>query len=143
VLPDGSAYPAKGRLNFTASQIDPRLATLQLRAEFPNSGAGLMPGQFVRVQILAGKRDNVFLVPQAAVTQTEAGYLLFVLDAEGKAALRPVKVGDWVGKDWTILEGLKAGDKVVVDNLQKLRPGSKVVPVAENARAAPTPAAAK
>jgi membrane fusion protein (multidrug efflux system) len=144
VMPDGSTYPTRGRINFAASQIDPRLATLQLRAEFPNAGAGLMPGQFVRVQILAGKRDNVYLVPQAAVTQTETGYLIFVLDGEGKAALRPVKVGDWVGKDWTILEGLKAGDKVVVDNLLKLRPGAKVAPVAENAAApAPTPAAAK
>jgi membrane fusion protein (multidrug efflux system) len=74
-------------------------------------------------------------VPQVAVTQTETGYLVFVLDAQGKAQLRPVKVGDWVGKDWTVLDGLKAGDKVVVDNLMKLRPGSAVQPVAENAAA--------
>ncbi|MGZ5598793.1 MAG: efflux RND transporter periplasmic adaptor subunit, partial [Usitatibacter sp.] len=77
-----------------------------------------------------GQRDNVFLIPQVAVTQTESGYLVFVLDAQGKAELRPVKVGDWVGKDWTILDGLKKGDKVVVDNLLKLRPGSAVAPVA-------------
>lgn len=129
VLPDGSIYPVTGRLNFTASQIDPKLATMQLRAEFPNGKSGLLPGQFVRVQLIAGKRDNIFLVPQIAVTQTETGYLLFVLDAEGKAQLRPVKVGDWVGKDWTILEGLAKGDKVVVDNLMKLRPGAAVTPV--------------
>jgi membrane fusion protein, multidrug efflux system len=140
VMPDGSTFPGKGRLNFTASQIDPRLATLQLRAEFSNAGSALLPGQFVRVQLVAGKRDDVFLVPQTAVTQTESGYLIFVLDAQGKAQLKPVKVGDWVGRDWTILEGLKAGDKVVVDNLQKLRPGSAVSPVAE---AAAAPAAAK
>lgn len=131
ILPDGTRFPTKGRLNFAASSIDPRLATLQLRAEFPNGGAGLLPGQFVRVQLIAGKRDNVFLVPQVAVTQTETGYLVFVLDEAGKAQLRPVKVGDWIGKDWTILEGLKAGDKVVVDNLQKLRPGSSVKAVAQ------------
>ncbi len=129
VLPDGSIYPVTGHLNFTASQIDPKLATMQLRAEFPNGKSGLLPGQFVRVQLVAGKRDNVFLVPQIAVTQTETGYLLFVLDKEGKAQLRPVKVGDWVGKDWTILEGLAQGDKVVVDNLMKLRPGAAVAPV--------------
>jgi membrane fusion protein (multidrug efflux system) len=129
VMPDGSAHPDKGRLNFSASQIDPRLATLQLRAEFPNAGGALLPGQFVRVQVMAGKRDDVFLVPQTAVTQTETGYLLFVLDAEGKAQLRAVKVGDWLGKDWTILEGLKAGEKVIVDNLQKLKPGAAVAPV--------------
>ncbi|MGZ5047294.1 MAG: efflux RND transporter periplasmic adaptor subunit [Usitatibacter sp.] len=130
VLPDGSIYPVTGRLNFAASQIDPRLATMQLRAEFANGGAGLLPGQFVRVQLIGGQRDNVFLIPQVAVTQTESGYLVFVLDAQGKAELRPVKVGDWVGKDWTILDGLKKGDKVVVDNLLKLRPGSAVAPVA-------------
>jgi len=143
VLPDGSTYPTRGRLNFTGSQIDPRLATLQLRAEFPNAGSGLMPGQFVRVQIVAGKRDNVFLVPQVSVTQTETGYLVFVLDAQGKAELRPIKVGDWVGKDWTVLEGLKAGDKVVVDNLQKLRPGSTVAPVADTPAAPAKTASAK
>jgi membrane fusion protein, multidrug efflux system len=130
VMPDGSAYPVKGRLNFTASQIDPKLATMQLRAEFPNAGAGLLPGQFVRVQLVAGQRDGIFLVPQVAVTQTETGYLVFVVDAQGKAELRPVKVGDWSGKDWTILSGLSKGDKVVVDNLQKMRPGSVVSPVA-------------
>jgi membrane fusion protein (multidrug efflux system) len=130
VLPDGSKYPVAGHLNFTASQIDPRLATMQLRAEFQNAGAGLLPGQFVRVQLIGGKRDNVFLVPQVAVTQTETGYLLFVLDAEGKAQLRPVKVGDWVGKDWAILDGLKQGDRVVVDNLLKIRPGAAVTPAA-------------
>ncbi|MGZ5662608.1 MAG: efflux RND transporter periplasmic adaptor subunit [Usitatibacter sp.] len=130
VLPDGSIYPVTGRLNFAASQIDPRLATMQLRAEFANGGAGLLPGQFVRVQLIGGQRDNVFLIPQVAVTQTESGYLVFVLDAQGKAELRPVKVGDWVGKDWTILDGLKKGDKIVVDNLLKLRPGSAVAPVA-------------
>ncbi len=68
-------------------------------------------------------------MPQVAVTQTETGYLVFVLDAQGKAQLRPVKVGDWSGKDWIILEGLKSGDKVVVDNLLKLRPGATVAPV--------------
>jgi membrane fusion protein, multidrug efflux system len=130
VMPDGSAWPAKGKLNFTATQVDPRLATLQLRADFPNAGTGLLPGQFVRVQLVAGQREGVFLVPQTAVTQTETGYLLFVLDAEGKAQARPVKVGDWVGKDWTILEGLKAGEKVVVDNLLRVRPGMVVTAVA-------------
>ena len=83
----------------------------------------LLPGQFVRVQVTAGQRDNVFLVPQTAVMQTEKGYLLFVLDKESKAAMRPVQTGDWVGSDWMILGGLNAGDRVIVDNLLKLRPG--------------------
>jgi membrane fusion protein (multidrug efflux system) len=148
ILPDGSAYAGKGRLNFTATQIDPRLATQQLRAEFDNPRQQLLPGQFVRVQLVAGERDNVFLVPQPAVLQTEKGSLVFVLDAQGKAALRPVKAGDWAGSDWMILGGLKAGDRVIVDNLLKIRPGSPVSEAppatgAEAAAPAPAPAAAK
>jgi len=135
VLSGGALYPPKGRLNFAATAIDPRLGTQQLRAEFDNPREQLLPGQFVTVRIAAGKRDNVSLVPQAAVVQTEKGYLVFVIDAEGKAQARPVKTGDWIGSDWVILSGLGAGDKVIVDNLLKIRPG---VPVTE----APPPAAA-
>ena len=78
----------------------------------------------MRVQITAGARDNVFLVPQAAVMQTEKAFLVFVVDAENKAALRPVQMGDWVGSDWMVLSGLNAGDRVIVDNLLKVRPGA-------------------
>jgi membrane fusion protein (multidrug efflux system) len=148
VLPDGSSYPGKGRLNFTATQIDPRLATQQLRAEFDNPRQQLLPGQFVRVQLVAGERDNAFLVPQPAVLQTEKGALVFVMDPEGKAALRPVQLGEWVGTDWMILGGLKPGDRVIADNLLKIRPGTPVtaaVPPASAAApaAAPVPAASK
>ncbi len=130
VLPDGTPYPGKGRLNFAATQIDTRLGTQQLRAEFDNAKGQLLPGQFVRVQLVAGQRDNVFLVPQTAVMQAEAGYMLFVLDKEGKAALKPVQLGDWIGADWMVLGGLVAGDRVIVDNLLKLRPGAAVSPLA-------------
>jgi len=142
VLPDGSAYAGKGRLNFTATQIDPRLATQQLRAEFDNPRQQLLPGQFVRVQLVAGERENAFLVPQPAVLQTEKGALVFVVDPEGKAALRPVKLGEWVGTDWMILGGLKPGDRVIADNLLKIRPGTPVTePAAAATAAAPKPAA--
>ena len=126
VLPDGSAYAGKGRLNFTATQIDPRLATQALRAEFDNPRQQLLPGQFVRVQLVAGEREAAYLVPQPAVMQTEKGALVFVVDPEGKAALRPVQLGEWVGTDWLILGGLKPGDKVIADNLLKIRPGTPV-----------------
>src|SRR6266850_1113735 len=127
-LPDGSPYPLKGRLNFAATQIDPRLATQELRAEFGNPGVRLLPGQFVRVQVAAGERDNVFLVPQTAVIQTEKTFLVFTLDQENKAAARPVQVGSWVGSDWMILSGLNPGDRVILDNLLKVRPGAAVSP---------------
>ena len=130
ILPDGARFPGKGRLNFAATQIDTRLGTQQLRAEFENAKGQLLPGQFVRVQLVAGQRENVFLVPQTAVMQAEAGYMLFVLDQEGKAALRPVQLGDWIGSDWMVLGGLASGDRVIVDNLLKLRPGAAVSPLA-------------
>jgi membrane fusion protein (multidrug efflux system) len=141
-LPDGSPYPLKGRLNFAATQIDPRLATQELRAEFRNPGVRLLPGQFVRVQVAAGDRDNVFLVPQTAVIQTEKTFLVFTLDKENKAAARPVQVGSWIGSDWMILSGLDAGDRVILDNLLKVRPGAVVNPqAAAEAKPAAAPAA--
>ena len=93
ILPDGTRFPVKGRLNFAATAIDTKLGTLQLRAEFDNAKQQLLPGQFVGVRITAGTRDNVFLVPQAAVMQTEKSFLVFVVDAENKAALRTAEDG--------------------------------------------------
>ena len=128
VLPDGSTYPLKGKLNFLASTVDPTLGTQQLRAEFANKEGRLLPGQFVRVRLLAGELANVFLVPQGAVIQGEQGNLVMTADGENKVAPRPVKTGDWFASDWIVLDGLKAGDKVIVDNLMKLRPGAPVAP---------------
>jgi membrane fusion protein, multidrug efflux system len=138
LLADGSTYPLKGRLNFAATAIDTRLGTQQLRAEFDNPRQQLLPGQFVTVRITAGERDKVFLVPQTAVVQTEKGNLVFVVDADGKAQAQMVKTGDWIGKDWTILSGLNAGDRVVVDNLLKVAPGTPLTEAPpEKAAAAP------
>lgn len=128
VLPDGSVYAKPGKLNFLATNIDTTLGTQQLRAEFDNAEQALLPGQFVRIRLLTGERDGVFLVPQSAVLQTEQGTLLMTVGADGKVAPRPVKAGEWYGKDWVILGGLNAGDKVIIDNLVKLRPGMPVNP---------------
>ena len=128
VLPDGSVFPRKGRLNFQASQIDPVLGTQQFRAEFENGDGRLLPGQFVRVRVLTGMRDGVYLVPQSAVLQMEQGTLVMVAGPDNKVAPRPVQAGEWHGKDWVILGGLQPGDKVIVDNLMKLRPGAPVMP---------------
>jgi membrane fusion protein (multidrug efflux system) len=124
-LPDGSEYPLKGRLNFAATEIDLRLGTQQMRAEFENPKEVLLPGQFVRVLFRAAEREGVFLVPQTAVLQNEKGFFVFTVEG-GKAAIRPVKTGDWIGTDWAILEGLKPGDRVITDNLLRLRPGVEV-----------------
>jgi membrane fusion protein (multidrug efflux system) len=128
ILPDGSTYPVRGKLNFAASQLSPTLGTLQLRGEFANPDGSLMPGQFVRARLLTGERSGVFKVPQNAVVQTDRGAIVMTADADNKVAPRPVKTGQWTGKDWVILDGLKAGDKVIVDNLIKLRPGAPVAP---------------
>ena len=133
ILPDESLYPLKGRLNFAATQIDTRLATQELRAEFDNPRVRLLPGQFVRVRITPGEYKNAFLVPQTAVFQNEKGHFLFVLDGESKAAIRPVQTGGWSGQSWVVLAGLKAGDRVVIDNLLKLRPGVLVSPQPDDA----------
>lgn len=141
-LGDGKPYAGKGRLNFAATAIDTKLGTQQLRAEFDNSREQLLPGQFVNVGISAGQRDNVFLVPQAAVIQTEKTNLVFVVDAQGMAQTQTVQTGDWIGSDWIIVSGLKAGDRVIVDNLLKIRPGVPVIE-APPAAAGPPPASGK
>ena len=128
VLPNGQTYEKRGKLNFLATNIDTTLGTQAMRAEFDNADGQLLPGQFVRIRVLTGERDGVFLVPQSAVLQTEQGTLVMTAGPENKVAPRPVKAGEWYGKDWVILGGLNAGDKVIVDNLIKLRPGAPVDP---------------
>lgn len=125
---NGQKYEKPGKLNFLASNIDTTLGTQALRAEFDNADGQLLPGQFVRVRLITGERQGAYLVPQSAVLQTEMGTLVMTVGPENKVAPRPVKAGEWYGKDWVILGGLNAGDKVIVDNLIKLRPGMPVAP---------------
>lgn len=142
VLSDGTEFPESGKLNFSASEIDPALGTQQLRAVFENGSRSLLPGQFVRARVTTGTRDGVFVIPQTAVLTGDQGKFVYVAekDASGKevAAVRSIQEGGWEGKNWVILAGLKAGDKLIVDNLIKIRPGA---PVASHPFGAP-PAAA-
>lgn len=146
ILADGSEYAQSGKINFSASQIDPALGTQQLRAEFQNPDNSLLPGQFVRVRLTTGQRDGVFLVPQTAVLTGQQGKFVFVADQDqtGKttAAVRPIVAGGWFKDRWIVLDGLKAGDQVIVDNLIKVRPGAPVAPHAPDAAPA-APAADK
>lgn len=132
LLPDGTEYNQKGKLNFSASQIDPKLGTQQLRAAFENNDHQLLPGQFVRAKISTGVRNGVFLIPQTSVLTGDQGKFVFVAEKnnEGKfvAAVRPIKEGGWMGNNWVVLEGLKEGDQVIADNLIKVRPGAPVNP---------------
>jgi len=124
-LADGKQYPETGKLNFAGSTVDAATGTVQMRAELPNSKLELLPGQYVRVQVQAGTQQ-AFVVPQTAVAQNETGRFVWVL-ADGKAAPRQVRTGNWIGSDWVVLDGLKPGDRVIVDNLVRLRPGVAVV----------------
>jgi len=123
----GSVAARNGRLNFTGSAVDPKLGTVQLRAEFANPTLKWLPGQFAKVQIFAGEQE-AFLVPQAAVMQTEQARMVWIAEADGKATMRPVQTANWIGGDWIVTGGLKPGDAVIVDNLMKLRPGALVQP---------------
>ena len=128
ILPNGTEYGQKGKLNFTANQINPTLGTQELRATFNNTDKSLLPGQFVRARVTTGLQDGVFLVPQTAVLTGDQGKYVYVINSENAATARPVTVGEWLGKDWIILKGLNENDKVIVDNLIKLRPGAVVAP---------------
>lgn len=127
VLPDGSMYDTPGKLNFAASTVDTRIGTVALRAEFPNPKLVLLPGQFVRVQMSIGERE-AYLIPQSAVSQGEQGKVLFTVSADNKVAPRPVETEGWSGNNWVVTVGLAPGDKVIIDNLMKLRPGAPVAP---------------
>lgn len=128
ILPDGTQYKEKGKLNFAASAIDPQLGTQQLRATFENRDKRLLPGQFVRARVVTGQREGIFLLPQAAVLSSDQGKFVYVVNEQNQAKVRPVETGGWVDKDWVILSGLNAGEKVVTDNLIKLRPDMPVAP---------------
>jgi membrane fusion protein (multidrug efflux system) len=143
ILPDGSTYAEHGRLNFAGSTVDTKLGSVQMRAEFPNSKLAVLPGQYVRARVLFGKQE-VVLLPQPAVQQGDQGAFVWVVDKEGKAAPRPVETGPWQGSQWVITGGLGAGDKVVVDNLIKIRPGAPLAPHPPQATPVPgNPPAAK
>lgn len=128
ILPSGEEYAKKGQMNFAASSIDPELGTQQLRAVFENADKRLLPGQFVRIHVVTGKKDGVFVVPQTAVITNDQGKFVYVANAKNEAAIRPIVAGNWVGKDWVVLSGLEVGDKVIVDNIIKIRPGAAILP---------------
>ncbi len=126
-LPDGSTYAKTGKLNFSASTVDPVTGTVPMRAVFTNPELTLMPGQFVRALVTTGERE-AFLVPQSALSQSDQGRMVFTVAADNTVAPRPVETAGWSGHDWVITKGLNAGDKVIIDNLLKLRPGAPVAP---------------
>jgi membrane fusion protein, multidrug efflux system len=134
-LADGTTLARKGRINFADTRINSSTGTFEMRAEVVNSDGALKPGQFVRVRLSGAVRNNALAVPQVAVLDGPQGKFVYVTgkDKDGKdiAAVRPVTLGDWVevggNNQWVVESGLKAGDRVIVDGLAKLRPGAPIM----------------
>ena len=118
---DGLSYPKKGKIVYVNRQVGTQTGTIQVAAEFPNPEAVLRPGGFGRVRIQTGMLKDALLVPQAAVIEVQSEYQLIVLKPDSKATFRPVKVGERVGTNWIISEGLKPGERVVVQGIQKIQ----------------------
>lgn len=129
LLEDGSTHAELGRLQFADLAVDPNSGAVVLRAEFPNPRRELLPGTFVRVRFPQAQLDNALRVPQRAVLNSPLGQSVLLVDAEDKVAAQPIKTGAMSGTDFVVTEGLKGGERVIVNGLQKARPGAVVKPV--------------
>lgn len=137
VMPDGTPFPQRGRINFADPSFSPDTGSFMVRAVLPNPDKDLRPGMFVTVFMKGAKRPNAVVIPQLALQQGSNGHLVYVVNAAGNAELRPVVVGDYVGdKDIVVSSGLAAGDRVVVDGMLKVVPGQPVQVVQPAAAAA-------
>jgi len=135
VLEDGTVYGQSGKLLFSDLSVDPTSGQITLRAEVPNPTGFLLPGMYVRVRLEQAETQNGILVPQQAVTRGTTGDSVMVVAADGKVSPRPVKIGSAIGGEWLVLEGLAAGETVMVDGFQKLRGNAPVKPVPWHAAA--------
>ncbi|SMH43211.1 efflux RND transporter periplasmic adaptor subunit [Azospirillum agricola] len=134
-------YPQRGELQFSDVTVDPGTSSVQLRAVFPNPNQDLLPGLFVRAQVEQGVADGAITVPQAAVSRgPDGGARVWVVGDGNKATLRPIKTERAVGNAWLVSEGLTAGERIVVEGLQKLKPGAEVKPVPAPSTVAALPA---
>jgi membrane fusion protein (multidrug efflux system) len=150
MLEDGSVYPLSGTLKFSEVTVDQSTGSITLRAIFPNPKQTLLPGMFVRAILEEGVNDNAILIPQRGVTRNPKGdAMVMVVGTDEKVEPRPIKVARTVGDNWLVSDGLKAGDRVILDGVQRARPGSpvKAVPFsiapAAPSTGTPQPAAAK
>jgi membrane fusion protein (multidrug efflux system) len=124
LLADGSAFPHRGRINFAAPSFDAQTGTFMVRTELPNPEGTLRPGQFVRARMFGAVRPAAVRVPQRAVQQGARSHYVWVIGNDGKARQRVVEVGDWYGDEWFINDGLKRGERVVVEGAGRVTPAS-------------------
>jgi membrane fusion protein (multidrug efflux system) len=128
ILADGSRYPNKGTFSFADRQVDVKTGTLRLEGLFPNPGNILRPGQFARVRAITTTKRGALLVPQRAVTELQGSYQVAVVGKDNKIEIRPVKVAERIGPQWIIDAGLKPGEQVVVEGIQRVKAGMTVNP---------------
>jgi len=128
ILADGASYPQRGSFFFADRQVDPKTGAIRLAGIFPNPGNVLRPGQYGRVRAATSTKTGALLVPQRAVSELQGSYQVAVVGGDNKIEMRAVKVGDRTGSMWIIEDGLKAGESVVVEGAQKIRPGAVVNP---------------
>ncbi len=129
VLEDGSIYPLSGTFLFSDLAVDPSTNSVSLRALFPNPKQELLPGMFVRIRFPEAKLENAIKIPQRSLLSDAQGQYVMVVDSQGKVAVQRVKAGSMAGGDFIIVEGLSGGEKVIVNGVQKARPGAMVKPV--------------
>ena len=128
VLADGSTFSYKGQIRNTVNQVDLKTGTLEIQGTFPNPKHEILPGQFGRVRLRTQEAKNVILVPQRAVQELQSMQSVFTVGPDNKAQARNIVTGDRVGDNWIVTQGLKPGDKVIVEGVQKVRPGAPVQP---------------
>jgi membrane fusion protein (multidrug efflux system) len=128
ILGDGTVYPRRGRVLFLNREVDSRTGTIQARAEFPNPGNVLRPGQYGRIRAVTEVRKDALLIPQQAVSELQGVYQVGVVGSDNKVAIKTVKLGPLFNDMWVVESGLQVGDKVIVDGLQRVRTGVTVAP---------------
>lgn len=128
ILGDGTVYPERGRGLFVNREVNPLTGTIQIRAEFPNPGNVLRPGQYARIRAVTELLKNALLIPQRAVSELQGVYLVGVVAADNTATTKPVQLGPQFGDMWVVNSGLQAGEKIIVDGLQRVKSGMVVAP---------------
>jgi RND family efflux transporter MFP subunit len=128
ILADGTIYPRKGKVYFADRQVDPATGSIRIAGLFANPGNILRPGGYARIRTVTRVYPGALLVPQRAVTELQGSYQVAVVDSGNKVSIRNVRVGDTVGNLWVINQGLKPGERVVAEGVQKVRAGVQVNP---------------
>jgi membrane fusion protein (multidrug efflux system) len=128
ILADNTEFPEKGHIENTLNQVDPKTGTLELQASFPNPQHTLLPGQFGKVRVETELRHNAILVPQRAIQQLQSEQTVLTVGPQDVVELRPIVTAERVGENWIVQQGLKPGDRVIVEGQLKVRPGARVTP---------------